>query len=159
MEDVVLNHIDMEFLSIPENVSIARLTVALAASCGNMTVSALEEIKVAVSEAVSNSIIHGYHGRSEGIVSLSFKQYADYIEITVSDRGCGIADVEQAMQPTYSSMEQRMGLGFAFMKSFMDSLTVNSLLGIGTTVIMTKRVVKAEESEDGDRCAELKLRA
>lgn len=159
MDDVILNRIDMKLLSIPENVAVARLAVAMAAAGGNMTMSALEEIKVAVSEAVSNSVIHGYGGHSDGMIELSYRQYADYIEIVVTDHGCGIADIKQAMQPTFSTVAQRMGLGFAFMNSFTDRLEVKSAPGEGTCVTMIKRLFSIEEAEDDVSHAGFKIRA
>lgn len=137
----VLNMLKMEFLSLHENVSLARVAVASFAAQDDLTLNELEEIKVAVSEAVSNSIIHGYDNSKEGIIKVNIIRYEDRIKIEVIDEGKGIDDVNQAVQPAFSTDPERMGLGFVFMGSFMDTLTVNSKLGTGTHVIMEKRIV------------------
>ena len=105
----------------------------------------IEELKLVVSEAVSNSIIHGYGRRTDGVVIMEIKlREAKTIEIIVEDRGCGIVDVEQALQPAYSSVTDRMGLGFVFMKSFMEDLQVTSEVGVGTKVCMVKSLLPPE---------------
>lgn len=134
------NEIKIELAANSENVGIARVVVAAFAAQLDFTLSTLEEIKVAVSEAVSNSVIHGYGGSGEGSVFITLRLWDDYIEIVVKDDGCGIADVYQARQPTYSSDPERMGLGFVFMESFMDEVEVCSEVGQGTTVRMLKRL-------------------
>ncbi|WP_227766073.1 anti-sigma F factor [Zhaonella formicivorans] len=134
------NYIKLEFASLPENVGLARVAVASFASQVDLTLNDLEEIKVATSEAVSNAIIHGYENSPEGIVVIEAFRDETKLILTVEDRGKGIADVEQAMQPAYTTDPERMGLGFVFMKSFMDHLEVTSRLGEGTKVIMTKNL-------------------
>ncbi len=138
--DKIFNSLKMEFLSLQENVGLARVAVASFAAQDDLTLNELEEIKVAVSEAVSNSIIHGYDGSEEGIIKVNIIRYEDRLQIEVEDTGKGIEDVDEAIQPAYSSDPERMGLGFVFMGSFMDTLTVNSKLGSGTKVVMEKRI-------------------
>jgi stage II sporulation protein AB (anti-sigma F factor) len=132
------NRIKMSFPSNSENVGIARITVAAFSTQANFTLTDIDEIKVAVSEAVSNSIIHGY---PESIGQIDFEMIIndECLEFIITDFGRGIADVKLARQPSYSTQPERMGLGFAFMESFMDDLTVESELGRGTTVRMIKK--------------------
>lgn len=145
------NQVKMEFDSLPENVSLARVVVASFATQSDITISELEEIKVAISEAVSNAIIHGYKNRIDGKVSLVLSRDMDVLTMTVEDYGVGIADVEKALEPAYSSDPDRMGLGFVFMKSFMDHLEVQSQLGQGTRVAMSKKLpCKDAWAEDSD---------
>ena len=138
--DKVLNQLKMEFLSLQGNVGLARVTVASFAAQDDPTLNELEEIKVAVSEAVSNSIIHGYDNSEEAVIKVNITRYEDRLKIEVIDEGKGIEDVEQAVQPAFSTDPERMGLGFVFMGSFMDVLTVNSKPGSGTQVIMEKKI-------------------
>jgi stage II sporulation protein AB (anti-sigma F factor) len=132
------NIIKLSFSSLPENVSSARLLVASVGSQLDLSLNDLEELKVAVSEAVSNAIIHGYSNAPENFVHLELEITPDKLKITVTDQGCGIPDVKQAMQPAFSTDPERMGLGFVFMQSFMDELKVTSEINKGTTVTMVK---------------------
>lgn len=132
------NQITLTFSSIPENVSIARLLVASIGGQLDLSLNDIEELKVAVSEAVSNSIIHGYKSIPNNIVHLNMEIDNNTLIIVVRDEGCGISNVEQAMQPAFSTDPERMGLGFVFMQSFMDELQVESKLEAGTTVTMKK---------------------
>lgn len=142
----VKNWVRFDFPSISQNVGFARACSAAFASQLECTLDELEEIKLVVSEAVSNSIIHGYGSSKDGIVTLELKLICENtIEILVEDRGCGIPDVDQALQPAYSSDPDRTGLGFAFMKSFMDELEVTSESGQGTRVRMIKSFISGEE--------------
>ncbi|MBS4026812.1 MAG: anti-sigma F factor [Clostridia bacterium] len=133
-----INFMRMEFLSCPENVALARIAAASFAAQLEMTLNDLEELKVAVSEAVSNCIIHGYDNQPVGVIRLTTNLYEGTLEIIIDDDGKGIEDVEQAMQPTFSTVPERMGLGFVFMKSFMDEVVVNSTVNQGTQVILRK---------------------
>lgn len=135
----IKNHFKMTFNSLSENVGIARVTAAAFAAQLDFTLNEIEEIKVAVSEAVSNSVIHGYSG-NPGNVELIMNLYEDKVEYFIIDYGCGIADIDQARQPSYSSDPERMGLGFVFMESFMDELSVETELAKGTKVRMVKKV-------------------
>lgn len=132
------NRMKLEFLSRPENVSLARVAVAAFAAEVDFNLSDLEEIKVAVSEAVSNAIVHGYEENPTGTVFLAANLYQDVLEIIVEDRGKGIPDLERALQPGASTDPERMGLGFIFMKSFMDEVDVWSEAGRGTRVKLVK---------------------
>lgn len=133
------NQIRMSFPSSSENVGIARVTAAAFASQLDLTLNDIEEIKVAVSEAITNAVVHGY-GDKEGEIEFTLSLDGDRLEFVVTDHGKGIADVEQARQPSFSTDPERMGLGFVFMESFMDELSVESAVGKGTTVRMTKIV-------------------
>jgi len=136
----IKNQMKLSFLSVPENLPLARVTAASFASQLDFTLEDLEDIKVAISEAVSNSIIHGYENDVNRVVSVVCTIYDDIFEITIEDEGKGIADISQAMQPAYSTDPERMGLGFSFMQSFMDRLDVQSNVNKGTRVVMTKRL-------------------
>jgi stage II sporulation protein AB (anti-sigma F factor) len=139
------NRMRLEFLSCPENVGLSRVAVAAFASMIDFNLNDLEEIKVAVSEAVSNAIIHGYEGAADGVVVVAAALYEDLLEIVVEDAGKGIADLEQAMQPGAGSDPERLGLGFVFMKQFMDDVDVSTGVGRGTRV----RLVKTLPVSDG----------
>ena len=135
-----LNQTKITVLSRSSNESYARVAVAAFAAQLDPTVEELNDLKTAVSEAVTNAIVHGYAG-SCGIIEMRCRVVGQTIEITVSDFGRGIEDIALAMQPLYSGSddEERSGMGFTVMQSFMDSLSVESELGVGTTVTMTKR--------------------
>lgn len=108
----------------------------------NPSVEDISDIKTAVSEAVTNAIVHGYKDKV-GIIELEGRIYNDrIIYISVKDKGCGIEDVEKAREPLYTTGadEERAGLGFSIMESFMDKLSVKSSVGKGTTVVMIKRL-------------------
>ena len=133
----ITNKLHLRFLSQSQNVSLARLITAALAAERELTIAELDEIKVAVSEAVSNAIIHGYQGREDCYIELSLALTPTQLVVGIHDDGVGIANVEQAMKPNYSA-SGRMGLGFAFMQSFMDAVEVSSTLGCGTTVTLYK---------------------
>ncbi len=133
------NFMRLEFLSKSNNESFARVVVAAFASQLDPTLEELSDIKTAVSEAVTNAIIHGYE-YSEGIVIVESKIENNSIEITVEDKGKGIDDIDKAMEPFYTSKPdlERSGMGFTVMETFMDSLTVESNLNKGTKIKMLK---------------------
>lgn len=133
------NYVKLEFAAKDSNVAIARLSAAAFGAELGFTVTDIEEIKVAVSEAVSNAMIHGYGGDENRSVEVVYTLCGDIFEITVKDEGVGIADIQKAMEPAYSTIADRMGLGFVFMGSFMDRLDVESAPNKGTTVRMQKR--------------------
>jgi stage II sporulation protein AB (anti-sigma F factor) len=135
----VLNRFRLEFPSRAENVSLARVAVVAFAAQLDPTIEELDDIKGAVSEAVTNGIIHGYDASPEGSIVVEAVLYGDAIEICIEDSGKGIKDVPQAMEPDFSSDPERLGLGFSFMQSFMDSVQVDSAPGRGTRVIMRKQ--------------------
>lgn len=138
MERIPINRIKLQMKSKGENVALSRITIAALASQLEITLNDLEEIKVAVSEAVSNAIIHGYENNPEHQVILTGVLYEDELVVEVIDEGVGIADIQQALQPAYSSDPERMGLGFVFMQSFMDKVDVESERGRGTKVTLRK---------------------
>jgi stage II sporulation protein AB (anti-sigma F factor) len=147
VETQIRNHITLSMLSSNENVAFARAAAASFAAQADLTLTEIDEIKVAVSEAISNAVIHGYgvDNIKQNYIELRMYLYQDKLEFTIIDYGRGIANIEEARQPSYSSDPERMGLGFAFMDSFMDKLEVISKLGQGTTVKMTKILVPGTE--------------
>lgn len=138
------NWIKLEFPSNTRNVAFARTSLALFAAQLDWTLEELEDIKVAVSEAISNSIIHGYQLQA-GIVQVQAHYEEDLLTIIIEDFGQGIADLALAKETGYSSMpEERMGLGFTFMYEYMDEVEVSSELTKGTKVTMSKRFLPSE---------------
>jgi stage II sporulation protein AB (anti-sigma F factor) len=131
------NRLKMFFPSTSENVGIARVAAAAFAAQVDLTLNDIEEIKVAVSEAISNAIIHGY-AEEVGEVEFTLTLFDDRLEFIITDHGRGIADIEQARRPSFTTAPERMGLGFVFMESFMDELSVESTVNKGTTVRMVK---------------------
>lgn len=143
------NTMQLRFLSVPENVGLARVSIAALAGQASFSLNDIDEIKVAVSEAVSNAIIHGYKGQNDGWVEVAGTLDPHGITIVVEDFGVGIRDIEQARQPSYSTDPERMGLGFVFMESFMHGLNVQSTVGKGTRVEMQRFVtIQGELSRD-----------
>ena len=139
------NEMELEFLSRSKNEAFARITVAAFAAQLDPTIEELADIKTAVSEAVTNCIIHGYED-SEGMVKLKATLLDHVLEIEISDQGKGIEDVELARKPLYTSKAnlERSGMGFTIMESFMDEVTIHSVVGIGTKVVMKKKIKKEE---------------
>lgn len=142
------NHMKLEFLSRSNNESFSRVVVAAFASQLDPTLEELSDIKTAVSEAVTNAIIHGYE-YGEGLIVIESYIYGNTIEITVSDSGKGIEDLDEAMEPFYTSKPnlERSGMGFTVMETFMDSLVVESLEGKGTVIKMTKHIKDISDKE------------
>lgn len=136
-----MNKTRIEFSSHSVNESFARMTAAAFVSYLDPAVSDIADIKTAVSEAVTNAIIHGYEG-TDGIVTMEISVNERLVTFTVSDRGRGIEDVERAMTPLYTSKpdSERSGMGFTVMETFMDTLSVTSAPRRGTTVVMTKKL-------------------
>ena len=134
------NFMKLEFPAKSTNESFARAAVAAFAVQLEMTASELADIKTAVSEAVTNSIVHGYIN-GIGVVKIVCKILGDELEISVEDEGVGIEDIERAMQPLFTTDTdgERSGMGFTVMQTFMDDLTVKSKYGEGTTVTMRKK--------------------
>lgn len=133
------NFARLEFYAKDSNVAVARLAAASFAADLDFSLTDIEEIKVVVSEGVSNAMIHGYCGDESRLVELTLSATEELFTVTVRDDGVGIEDVKKALEPAYSSISDRMGLGFVFMSSFMDTLDVTSSPGKGTLVRMTKR--------------------
>lgn len=136
------NYMKLEFAAKSTNEGFARVAVAAFASQLDPTLEEISDIKTALSEAVTNAIIHGYEDVSEGIVTIECSLNGAELEITVSDNGKGIEDVKQAMEPLYTSHPEmeRSGMGFTVMETFMDSVEVTTRVGEGTNVKMTKTV-------------------
>ena len=133
------NYLKLEIPAKSRNEAFARVVVAAFAAQADPTIDEISDVKTAVSEAVTNAIIHGYENTS-GIILLSATLAGKRLQITVVDYGVGIADVEQARQPLYTSKPEleRSGMGFTIMENFMDEFTVVSAPGQGTTVTMAK---------------------
>lgn len=131
----------LEFLNKSNNEAFARTVASAFCIQLNPTMEELAEIKTAVSEAVTNSIIHGYED-SEGVVCLSGEIEDDIIYLTVSDEGRGIADITRAREPLYTGKPEmeRSGMGFTIMETFMDSIEVHSEIGKGTVIKMRKKI-------------------
>lgn len=138
------NEMKVQFTSNPQNVGLSRAIVAAFASQLDFTLPELDEIRTATSEAVSNSIIHGYDG-GPGTVFLETLIDGDTLTVTVIDHGKGIDDIAQARGVQFTTRPGRYGLGFTFMEAFMDSLDVESTPGRGTLVRMTKRPEAADQ--------------
>ncbi|NLJ87604.1 MAG: anti-sigma F factor [Epulopiscium sp.] len=135
------NSMKISFMSKSQNEAFARVAVAAFVSQLDPTVEEISEIKTAVSEAVTNAVIHGYEDM-EGEIFLSCTIKDNLVEITISDKGKGIEDVSRAREPLYTSKPEleRSGMGFTVMEAFMDEVEVESVKGTGTTVIMRKRL-------------------
>ena len=135
------NYVTLEFLSRSSNEGFARVAAAGFAAQLDPTLDELGDIKTAVSEAVTNAIVHGYPDQLGKIVMKLKLLENNKIEITVRDWGKGIEDIQQARQPLFTTVgEERSGMGFTIMESFMDRLTVKSTSGRGTTVTMRRRI-------------------
>ncbi|HHW30319.1 MAG TPA: anti-sigma F factor [Clostridiaceae bacterium] len=134
-----INEMKLEFISKSSNESFARVVAAAFVSQLDPTIEELSDIKTAVSEAVTNAIIHGYENTT-GIIKMICKLYPDSVIISVIDEGKGIENIELARQPLYTSKPEleRSGMGFTVMESFMDEVEVISQPGKGTTVTMYK---------------------
>ena len=135
------NYIALQFPSCSVNEGFARIAVAGFVAQLDPTLEELGDIKTAVSEAVTNAIVHAYPTEI-GRISIKAKRSGDLLEIRIQDWGQGIADIEQAKQPLFTTGgEERSGMGFTIMESFMDGMTVRSRPGKGTTVILRKRIM------------------
>lgn len=137
------NKMHLEFDSKSENERFARVTAAAFATQLNPIMEEISDIKTAVSEAVTNAIVHGYDS-GEGTVYLDAEIQNRTLTIMIKDTGVGIEDIDKAMEPLYTTKpdEERAGMGFMFMEAFMDDLEVQSELGKGTTVIMKKTIIE-----------------
>ncbi len=145
------NEMELNFLSKSNNEAFARITVAAFAAQLDPTIEELADIKTAVSEAVTNSIIHGYED-TEGIVKVKATLLGNVIEIEISDNGKGIEDIELARKPLYTTKGnlERSGMGFTIMESFMDEVEIHSVVGIGTKITMKKKIKKEKKQEKGE---------
>ena len=152
MKSVYDNEMKLEFLSKANNEAFARITVAAFVSQLDPTIEELADIKTAVSEAVTNAIVHGYED-TEGIVKVSAKLFSNTVEIEVSDTGKGIEDVELARKPLYTTKAnlERSGMGFTIMESFMDEVEIDSVVGLGTKIKMKKMIKKVSIDDEEEQ--------
>lgn len=147
MKSLYENEMKLEFLSKSNNEAFARIAVAAFASQLDPTIEELADIKTAVSEAVTNCIIHGYED-TEGLIRIICRIFANTIQVEISDTGKGIENIEIAKQPLYTSKPnlERSGMGFTIMESFMDEVGIESIMNLGTKITM-KKVIKQETEE------------
>lgn len=139
----IINEMKLEFLGVPENEGFARVAVSAFAVQLDPTLDVLADIKTAVSEAVTNAIVHGYDGAADGTVTVTAALRDDgVLALEIIDKGKGIADIDRAMQPFFTTQpeKERSGMGFSVMQTFMDKVSVKSKPGEGTTVYMQKRL-------------------
>lgn len=137
----VINKFSMNLVSRSANESFARTAVAAFAAQLDPTLEEISDIKTAVSEAVTNCIVHGYKESLGKIYIIAEITDNNTLRVKIRDKGCGIENVERAMEPLFTTVGgERAGLGFAVMQSFMDSVRVRSAKGKGTTVVMEKRI-------------------
>ena len=148
MKGIYENEMQLKFISKSNNEAFARISVAAFVAQLDPTVEEISDIKTAVSEAVTNSIIHGYED-SKGEVIVNCKISGETITIEVSDSGKGIENIEEARKPLYTSKPnlERSGMGFTIMESFMDEMKIESIVGLGTKVTM-KKTIKKDEVEN-----------
>ena len=149
MKEQFENEMKLEFLNKGANEAFARIAVAAFASQLDPTIEELADIKTAVSEAVTNSIIHGYD-KKQGVVKISAWLKSNEIIIEISDKGKGIENIEQAKEPLYTTKPnlERSGMGFTIMENFMDNMEVESVVGLGTKVTMSKKINTKTEHEE-----------
>jgi len=135
------NKMSIEFVSKSQNEGFARVAVAAFVAQLDPTVDEINDVKTAVSEAVTNSIIHGYENKEDGLVRIDAEINENEVTLVISDNGTGIEDIGQAMEPLYTSRPdlERSGMGFTVMETFMDELKVESEKGIGTKVVVKKK--------------------
>lgn len=143
------NKMQLEILSKSSNEAFARITVAAFAAQLDPTIEELSDIKTSVLEAVTNSIIHGYENK-DGIIRISAYIFEDIVRIEIADQGKGIEDIKIAKQPLYTTKPEleRSGMGFTIMDNFMDSLKVESVVGMGTKVTMEKKINNKNTNEN-----------
>ena len=143
------NEMKLEFVSKSSNEAFARLTVAAFASQLDPTLEELADIKTAVSEAVTNCIIHAYDNK-QGIIKIISKLKEDEIIIEISDQGKGIENIDMAKEPLYTTKPnlERSGMGFTIMESFMDKMDVESIVDLGTKITMSKKIKKKQENDE-----------
>lgn len=139
------NRMYLKIKALPENVGFIRNVIAAFCVSTDPSVETLNDVKTAVSEAVTNCVVHGYK-KTEGDVAVEAELIETKLYIKISDAGAGIKNVEKAMEDFFTTdvEEERSGLGFTIMKTYMDTLQVESKLGAGTTVFMTKELIHAD---------------
>lgn len=140
------NEMKIQFSALSQNESFARVTVAAFVAQLDPTMDELTEIKTVVSEAVTNSIIHGYENDPSGFVYINVTIEEGFIDISIKDEGIGIIDVEEAMQPLFTTKPdlERSGMGFTIMENFMDDVEVFSQPGLGTEIRLRKHLLKSK---------------
>ena len=145
MKEQIENEMKLEFISKASIEAIARITVAAFASQLDPTIEELADIKTAVSEAVTNCIIHAYENR-QGIIKINAKLKDNQIIIEISDNGKGIENIDVAKEPLYTTKPnlERSGMGFTIMESFMDTMKVESIVGLGTKITLIKAIKNNE---------------
>jgi len=138
------NQMKIEFSARSENEAFARVAVASFVSKLNLTFDELEEIKTAVSEAVTNAIIHGYEEDADQFVTIAASYDDESIEIMIEDKGIGIENIDEARQPLFTTKPEleRSGMGFTIMENFMDSIEILTGKQIGTRIVLKKNLVK-----------------
>lgn len=143
------NEMELSFISKSNNEAFARITVAAFAAQLDPTIEELADIKTAISEAVTNCIIHGYED-TEGTVKVKAKLLDNVLEVEITDNGKGIEDIELARKPLYTTKGnlERSGMGFTIMESFMDEVEIQSVVGIGTKIVMKKAIKKEQKQEE-----------
>lgn len=146
----IVNEVKISFLSKSANESFARIAVSGIVSQYDPLVDEMSDIKTAVSEAVTNCIVHAYNMKVGKIDMVIRLLEGNYVYIKIKDYGCGIPDINRAMEPLFTTApdDERAGLGFAVMESFMDKLTVRSKVGKGTTVVLTKKIKSRKVSDE-----------
>ena len=151
MKEIFENEMKLEFMSKSTNEAFARVAVAAFAAQLDPTIEEISDIKTAVSEAVTNCIIHGYENK-QGIVKIVGHLRQNEIILEISDKGKGIEDIEIAKEPLYTTKPnlERSGMGFTIMESFMDRMEIESIVGLGTKVTMSKKIKPKLEQEDED---------
>ena len=140
------NYMKISFPAKSENERLARTVCAAFVIELDPTMEEMTEIKTAISEAVTNSIIHAYNNES-GMIDITAEINENEVTYTIEDKGCGIADIEKAKEPLYSGSEdsERSGMGFSIMEAFMDELNIESVVRSGTKIVMKKRITINEK--------------
>ncbi len=151
MNGIFENEMKLEFISKSSNEAFARAAVAAFAAQLDPTIEELADIKTAVSEAVTNCIIHAYEHK-QGIVKIISKLRNREIIIEISDTGKGIENINMAKEPLYTTKPnlERSGMGFTIIESFMDTMEIESIVGLGTKVKMTKKIKQKNENEENE---------
>lgn len=146
------NRMELSFQNLPENERIGRTMAAIFASVLDPTLEELSDFKTAVSEAVTNAIIHAYPGE-KGIVKMVLERHRNEIKVKVADYGVGIEDIKRSMEPLYTTLpaKERSGMGFTFMEAFTDDLKVESEPGKGTSVYLSKTMGHYPEKKEGEK--------
>lgn len=154
MKNKIINTMSITIPAKSENESFARATVAAFCSSINPTIDEIGDLKTAVSEAVTNCVVHAYGKRqsNDDLITLDCRLYTDMLAITITDRGVGIPDIGKAMEPFFTTVHdgERSGMGFTVMQSFMDEISVNNHPGGGTVVTMKKNFTKEKKKVSGE---------